>query len=54
VDRAAYFTIEAQPRPASPYLGLAVLCVILVAILAFNLWVFAILIRKKRLKKQQT
>jgi pimeloyl-ACP methyl ester carboxylesterase len=52
VDRAAYFTIEAQPRPASPYLGLAVLCVILVAILAFNLWVFAILIRKKRLKKQ--
>jgi hypothetical protein len=54
VDRAAFFTIEAQPRPASPYIGFAVLCVILVAILALNLWVFAILIRKRRLKNEQT
>jgi pimeloyl-ACP methyl ester carboxylesterase len=52
VDRAASFTIEAQPTPRSPLLGWAILCVIFVAILAINLWVFTILIKRNRKNKQ--
>jgi pimeloyl-ACP methyl ester carboxylesterase len=52
VERAATFTIEAQPAPGSPIAGYAVLCGVLVVILALNLWVFAILIKRNRKKKQ--
>jgi len=51
VDRAASFTIEAQPVPRSPLVGWAVLCLVGIAILAINLWVFAILIKRSKLKK---
>jgi pimeloyl-ACP methyl ester carboxylesterase len=48
VERAAYFTIEAQAAPRSPFLGLAIVLVVLLAVLAINLWVFAILIKRQR------
>lgn len=48
VERAAYFTIEAQAAPRSPLLSLAILLVVFLAVLAINLWVFAILIKRRR------
>ena len=51
VNRAASFTVEAQPVPRSPLLGWAILCLVGLAILAINLWVFVILIKRNRLKR---
>ena len=51
VERAAYFTVEAQPAPRSPLLTWGILCMIMIGILAINLWVFAILIKKNRKRK---
>jgi hypothetical protein len=48
VERAAYFTIEVQAASRSPWIGLAILLVVLLAVLAINLWVFAILIKRQR------
>ena len=51
VERAAYFTVEAQPAPRSPLLSWGILCAVMIVILAINLWVFAILVKKARRRK---
>ncbi|HEY5670096.1 MAG TPA: alpha/beta fold hydrolase [Anaerolineales bacterium] len=48
VERAAYFTVEAQPAPRSPLISWGILCLVMFGILAINLWVFAFLIKKNR------
>ena len=48
VERAAYFTIEVQAASRSPWLSLTILLVVLLAVLAINLWVFAILMKRQR------
>ena len=48
VERAAYFTIEVQAAPRSPLISLAILLVVFLAVLAINLWVFAILIKRQK------
>jgi pimeloyl-ACP methyl ester carboxylesterase len=50
VERAAYFTVEAQAAPRSPWLGLGALLAVLLVVLAINIWVFAILIKRQRKK----
>ncbi len=50
VDRAAFFTVEAQPAPRSPWVVWGALCVVLLIVLAGNLWVVSILMKRNRNK----
>jgi pimeloyl-ACP methyl ester carboxylesterase len=51
-ERAAYFTIEAQAAPRTPWLGLAILVAVLLVVLAINIWVFAILTKRQRKRRE--
>jgi len=51
VDRAAFFTVEAQPAPRSPWLTLGALCAVLLIVLAGSLWVVATWIKRNRRRK---
>jgi hypothetical protein len=48
IERAASFTIEAQAVPRSPVLTWVIILAVLLAVVAINLWVFAILIKRRR------